>query len=72
MSYNPTYSAYFEIYALKNGYIGGFPLRSVEGEDKDMNMGIRPVVVLGSSSLINVDDTSRDGSSAEKAWSLIK
>ncbi len=72
MSYNPTYSAYFGIYALKNDYVGGFPLRSVEGEDKDMTMGIRPVVVLGSSSLINVDDTSRDGSSAEKAWSLIK
>ena len=72
MSYNPTYSAYFGIYALRNDYVGGFPLRSVEGEDKDMIMGIRPVVVLGSSSLINVDDTSRDGSSAEKAWSLIK
>lgn len=72
MMYDPTLSAYFGIYALGNDYVGGVPLRSVEGEDKDMTMGIRPVVVLGSSSLINVDDTSRDGSSAEKAWSLIK
>lgn len=73
MSYLPPYlSGYFGIYSLTNYYVGGVPLRSVEGEEKEMNMGIRPVVVLGSSSMINVDDTSRDGSSAEKAWSLIK
>ena len=60
------------MYSLNNHYISGVPLRSVEGEEKDMAMGIRPVVLLSSSSEIDVNDTSKDGSSAEKAWSLIK
>ena len=70
--YDPSFSAYFGMYSLNNHYISGVPLRSVEGEEKDMAMGIRPVVLLSSSSEIDVNDTSKDGSSAEKAWSLIK
>lgn len=69
----PYYSLTHDIFAVMNGALTNLQLSYADNASCIYsNYGIRPVVVLGSSSLINVDDTSRDGSSAEKAWSLIK
>ena len=71
-SYDPSYSAFCGVQGIGQYQVGAVPLYSIEGVEKDMAMGIRPVVLLSSSSEIDVNDTSKDGSSAEKAWSLIK
>lgn len=69
-SYDPSYSAYLGVYAINAEYLSGVPLCSLEGEEKDMSMGIRPVIFLDSNIEIDINDTSRNGSSAETAWKL--
>ena len=69
----PYYSLTHDIFVAMNGTLTNLQLSYADNTGCIYNnYGIRPVVVLGSSLLINVDDTFRDGSSAEKAWSLIK
>ena len=65
-------TAIYGVQGIGQYQVGAVPLYSIEGVEKDMAMGIRPVVLLSSSSEIDVNDTLRDGSSPEKAWSLIK
>lgn len=69
----PYYSATFDMFATNGNYVLNCELSYADnGSMSYLNTGIRPVVLLSSSSEIDVNDTSKDGSSAEKAWSLIK
>ena len=66
-------SCVFDMFAINNNYVLNCELSYADnGSMSYLNTGIRPVVLLSSSSEIDVNDTSKDGSSAEKAWSLIK
>lgn len=69
----PYYSATFDMFATNSNYVLNCELSHADnGSMSYLNTGIRPVVLLSSSSEIDVNDTLRDGSSPEKAWSLIK
>ncbi len=64
----PYDSATFDMFAISNNYVLNCKLFYADnGSVSHSDTGIRPVVLLSSSSEIDVNDTSRDGSSPEKA-----
>lgn len=42
------------------------------GAPNDISRGVRPLIFLNSKLKIDTSDTTRDGSTAEKAWKLVK
>lgn len=66
------YNASYKIRYISQSSTGQDTLCYSASSESSSSKGIRPVVVLDSSCLINLADTTKNGSSAAKAWELTK
>ena len=66
--YSSSNLAGFYVFVLYSGNVGAINLYLSDGRGAPRNYSFRPVITLNSNVQLDVSDTVKDGTSAQKAW----